>query len=190
MEQTGRARRSDAIQNEAAILAAAERVFRTDPRAGMVEVARAAGVSRRTLYMHFPSRTELVAAVFERAVATANAHLDPVDLDGPPAEALERLVRSSWHEVDGVRTLLGVAEDELPAELVRAHHDLPLRRVANLLARGRATGDFRADLSVEWLTAMFFAAVHTAAAEVRAGRLEEHEAPEVLVRTLTSICAG
>ena len=38
-----------------------------DPDAGLDAVARAAGLSRRTVYGHFPSREALVTALADRA---------------------------------------------------------------------------------------------------------------------------
>ncbi|QCW80753.1 helix-turn-helix transcriptional regulator [Streptomyces sp. S6] len=53
------ARRADAQQNLEKILDAAVDRLTQDPDASVIEIARAAGVGRVTLYGHFPSRDAL-----------------------------------------------------------------------------------------------------------------------------------
>jgi AcrR family transcriptional regulator len=77
--------RSDAERNRERILAAARTVFGRDGlNASMASVAREAGVGIATLFRHFPSKEDLVAAVFADrmdtyadAVATALDDSDP-----------------------------------------------------------------------------------------------------------------
>ena len=73
-------RRADAQRNIAAILTAAAECLGRDPSASTSEIAKAAGVGRVTLYGHFPSRAELVDAVFVQAIATGEETLGQVDL--------------------------------------------------------------------------------------------------------------
>ncbi|MBO9553679.1 TetR/AcrR family transcriptional regulator [Cellulomonas sp.] len=179
--------RADAQRNRAAILEAATSALTADPRASMVDIARQAGVGRVTLYGHFPSRTELVDAVFAHNMRRAEAHLGAVDLTGDPRTALERLVSSSWREIADSHGVLEAAEQELGGDRVRAHHDDTLHRVRALLARGQAAGAFRDDVSADWLTSCAFAVLHLAAAEIRAGRLTEPQAPGVVSTTVLAI---
>src|SRR5215472_19147855 len=92
-----RRRRADAEQSVAAILAAAVQVLNADPAASVEDIAHAAGVSRQTVYAHFPSRQALLDAVVERATAEAVAAFEAAGLDeAPPAEALTRLLDAGW----------------------------------------------------------------------------------------------
>jgi len=73
-------RRADAAHNRAKILAAARSAF-ADPEAdvSMAEISRRAGVGMATLYRNFPSRQELLEALFMdevNAVCTAAETLD------------------------------------------------------------------------------------------------------------------
>ncbi|MEU8244948.1 helix-turn-helix domain-containing protein [Nonomuraea sp. NPDC048916] len=181
-------RRADAERNIAAILEAGRQVLSADPAASVAEIAKAAGVGRVTLYGHFPSRESLVEAVLTHAVELADGVLEELRLDDVPApEALDRLVGSSW-DVLGQHSRLFVAADAtLPGELIREHHAGPLRRVERLIARGRDEGSFRTDLPLPWLVSTFLAVLHTAAAEVEAGRLDRAAAGETLTRTLRSL---
>src|SRR5690625_630108 len=64
-----RARRSDARRNEQALLDAAARVFAESGIDAPVRVIAAeAGVGMGTIYRHFPSRAELVVAVYRHQV--------------------------------------------------------------------------------------------------------------------------
>lgn len=182
-----RARRADAERNRTAILDAATRCLSDDPRAGMSEIARAAGVGRVTMYGHFASRAELVEAVFGRTMSRAEAALRDVDTSGAPLEALDRLVAASWRQVADSRSILQAAEDELGVEGVRALHHDPLARVRRLVRRGRGCGDFRTDVPVDWLVTCFFTLLHAAAEQVRAGRLSERTADRVVRATVRSL---
>ncbi|HET6705438.1 helix-turn-helix domain-containing protein, partial [Amycolatopsis sp.] len=77
-----RARRSDARDNRALLLAAAQAVFAEDgPDAPLDRIARRAGIGNATMYRHFPTRRELLIAVYASEVAslTSEARLDAAD---------------------------------------------------------------------------------------------------------------
>ncbi|MGH3160105.1 MAG: TetR/AcrR family transcriptional regulator [Streptosporangiaceae bacterium] len=60
-------------------------------------MARSAGLSRQTVYAHFPSRQALLDAVVERATAEVSAAFEAAGLeDAPSAEALIRLLDAGW----------------------------------------------------------------------------------------------
>jgi TetR/AcrR family transcriptional repressor of mexCD-oprJ operon len=179
-----RAPRADSQRNRAAILDAAALCLRADPAASMQDVARAAGVGRVTLYTHFPSRAELLDAVFAAVVIEAEQTLAAVDLGGDEAAALDRLIRASWRTVDRFRLLLHAAQRELPGDRIREHHHQALGRVQQLLDRGRAAGTLRADLPTAWMVSVFYQVTHGAAEEITAGRIAEDAAADLISTTL------
>jgi TetR/AcrR family transcriptional repressor of mexCD-oprJ operon len=184
-------RRADAERNIAAILEAGLACFSRSADASVAEVARAAGVGRVTLYGHFPSREALTDAVLAHAVTKANTALDAVAIDhGPAAEALARLIGSSWRIIDQHRGLLAAAQAHLPPARVRHHHDQAMARVERLIARGQDQGTFRTDLPRSWLVATFYSLMHGAAEEVDAGRLDPAQAAGVLVATILAALAN
>ncbi|MCX5407293.1 TetR/AcrR family transcriptional regulator [Streptomyces sp. NBC_00335] len=191
-----RARRADAERNTAAIVDAGLDCFLADPQASMAAVARAAGVSRVTLYSHFPTREALLDAALDRAVDEAAATLEALDGGGGAAgagggaeergveEALGLLIRSSWRVLDRHSAVFAAVSAALPPERLRERHDRILAPVRRLIGRGRESGELRADLSADWLVTVVYSLVHAAAAEVQAGRMTPAEAPEILTATV------
>jgi len=176
-------RRADAQRNVSAILDAAVAVLGDRPDAGMGEIARAAGVARQTVYAHFGSREALLAAVADRALAQTLAAIDAAEPDrGSPAEALERLTAAWWGNVARHARVLEALGPVTPA--AHEFHAPVVERLERLAARGRRSGDFAADVPVGWLAAAFLGLMHTAAAEVAAGRLDEARAGRALARSV------
>jgi hypothetical protein len=92
-----RRRRSDARRSVEAILNAACAVLGERPNASMEEIATSAGVTRQTVYAHFPTRDALVGAIIEKAGAEALGALDAARLDTrAPAEALTGFLDIGW----------------------------------------------------------------------------------------------
>lgn len=87
-----RARRADARRNEQALLDAAAAVFVTHGVDAPVRlVAAEAGVGMGTIYRHFPTRAELVVAVYRHQVeALAEAGPALLAEGADPADALRR----------------------------------------------------------------------------------------------------
>ncbi|MFC4376348.1 TetR/AcrR family transcriptional regulator [Nocardia halotolerans] len=187
-EPPGR-KRADARRNIAAILDAAQECLVADPDANISEIAKRAGVGRVTLYGHFPSRADLIDAVFTRAVTESDHILDAVDIDGDPGQALGRLVAASWKIIDQFRALLLAAQNHIPSERIRAAHDRPLRRVRRIIENGRSAGVFRDDLPVSWMVAVYHSVTHTAATEISAGRLTDRNAATLITTTLLAAYA-
>lgn len=181
-------RRADAERNIAGILSTATDLLARHPDASMTDIAKAAGVGRVTLYAHFPSREELVRAVLVDVITRSTAVIDGAASDeGPPAEVFARLIRTSWQVLSRLSGLHQAAQHALPAEEVRRHHDPLMASVERLLARGRAAGDFRTDMTTEWLITTIYALLHAAAAEVHQGRLNPEAAGVLLETTLLAV---
>ncbi len=178
-------RRATAERNIAAILDAAERLLARGAATSIVAVAAEAGVSRVTVYGHFPAREDILEAVVERATRGAVAALDAAEPErGPPREALERLIAASWGELTRHLSAGRAAAEQLSADAMRRAHEPIAARVRALVERGRAAGDFRTDVPAEWLVATTLALSHAAADEVRAGRLDADAAGRALTLTL------
>jgi AcrR family transcriptional regulator len=184
MSSRSTAKRADALRSIDAIVQAAAECLGRNPEASLSEIARAAGVGRVTLYAHFASRAEVVDAAMSRAIDRGNEALDAVDLSGDPLVALARYVHVSWHLVDRARALLVAAQRELPPGRIRELHSGPAARVETLIARGRAEGIFRTDLPIAWLVNVLHSIMHSAAEEIRAGRLSSDRAAAHITATV------
>ncbi len=80
--------RRAAERNRAAILDAANEVFAASPSASLNEVAIRAGVGAGTLYRHFPTREDLILAVYKHDVLKLVRSVDKLLTKHPPLDAL------------------------------------------------------------------------------------------------------
>ncbi|MEU0246207.1 TetR family transcriptional regulator [Streptomyces sp. NPDC006235] len=186
-----RRRRADAERSRTAILDAAVRLLRQRPDAGMEAIAMAAGVTRQTVYAHFSSRDELLAATVDRITADAVAAMDAAALDdGPATAALLRFLDASWQAFEDNAPLLLAAADATPTESDRTRHEPVADRLARLIERGQRTGEFAPGLSPHWLVTVTVALGHAAGDEVGAGRMTSTEAQAALrITTLQALGA-
>jgi AcrR family transcriptional regulator len=184
-------RRATSERNAEAILDAAETLLARGAAASTSAVAAEAGVSRPTVYAHYPTREALLEAVAERVVKRAVAAIDAAGIDdGPPLEALERLVAAAWGVIERNRAIATAATEQLSqAALLRSHEALHAP-IGALVERGRREGAFRADLPPHWLVSSYFALMHACGEEVRAGRLSSDDAVPTLQNTLRSVFTG
>jgi AcrR family transcriptional regulator len=181
-------RRATAERNLQAILDAAERLLERRAAATIAAVAHEAGVSRVTVYAHFPTREQLLEAVVERAVRHATTALDEAEpRRGSAREALERVIAAGWRELDRNATIAQAAAEQLGPEAFARSHEVAHQRIRELVDRGREEGDVRTDVPAPWLVTCTFALLHACGDEVRAGRLDAERALGVLQTTLHDV---
>ncbi|MGW5612950.1 TetR/AcrR family transcriptional regulator [Streptomyces sp. NPDC003877] len=147
---SAKSRRKDARRNQQTLLDAAAAVFATSGvEAPVRDIAARAGVGTGTIYRHFPTRADLVIAVYRHQV-DACAEAGPALLAaGPtPHAALERWVDLF---VDFLVTKHGLAAamqgDSAGFETLHAYFlDRLLPVCARLLDAAAASGEIRPDL--------------------------------------------
>ena len=184
-------RRADAERSIARILDAALDALASDPDASMAEIARRARVVRATIYVHFPNREALIDAVTERAITEVSAAIDTAEPErGDPADALGRVLASTWRELGRYHALVAITT-QLPHADARAKHHPVLARLEPLIARGQREGRLRSDVPAAWHLSMVMALIHAASAELQAGRIAADQAEAALLSTiLGAIGAG
>ena len=153
--------RADAVRNRERILAAALDVLATEPAASMSTISARAGLTRATVYRHFPSRDLLWSALQDEALRRAGAVLTRTSSrPGSPRDAIRATVRDLLGEAQRFGILLGGAEADPRFGQRRAAALRPLR---DLLLRARDGGELRSGTDPDWafaaLTALLTAAV-------------------------------
>jgi AcrR family transcriptional regulator len=85
-------RRSDAVRNRDAILAAARDALTESADVSLNAIAKRANVANATLYRHFPTREQLILAVYRQEVRHLVDAADELLEERDPADALEAWV--------------------------------------------------------------------------------------------------
>ncbi|AKH82271.1 TetR family transcriptional regulator [Streptomyces sp. CNQ-509] len=176
-----RRRRADAERSRSAIVDAAVRLLGERPEASVEAIAAAAGVTRQTVYAHYPSRNEVLSAVFDRVTAETDAALDAARLDElPAATGLLRLLDVSWEIADRYPGLRHAEPPPADRRQEDEQHRPITDRLERIARRGQESGEFARDAEPHWLAAATVALGHAAGAEVAAGRMTPAAAAEAL----------
>jgi AcrR family transcriptional regulator len=140
--------RADAQRNRAQLLAAARDAFTERGSAASLEdIARRAGVGVGTLYRHFPTRQDLIQAVYvEEVEALCRSAADTAG-----ASSWDALVLWFNRFVDYVATKRALVEEMMAtigqdAAVFRTCHDAIFHAGAPLLERAKADGSVRPDV--------------------------------------------
>ena len=182
--------REVAERNVEAILDAAEELL-AQGHANISAVAAQAGVSRVTVYAHFPTWTALLEAAVERAVRQTMTALQSVHPDdGPPIEALDRMLAATWQHLARYQAMAAAVAELLTPEAVTRTHQAAHHTIGALLERGQADGSFRTDLPTRWLITASIALVHACNDEVRAGHIDQHDAIRILTTSVRDLLTG
>jgi AcrR family transcriptional regulator len=153
--------RADARRNRAAIVKAARTVFAKYGRAAqMDDVARRAKVGVGTVYRHFPTKEDLLAALavdrFEQLSAFAREAAEIED----PWEAVRTFIErgAALHASDRALSEM-LAESPLRMREAAVRSGLPVL-IEALVDRAQAAGAMRADARWEDIPMVFCAASH------------------------------
>lgn len=182
--------RADARRNHHAVVQAAIAVLADRPDATMREIADASGLTRTTVYRHFPSRDDLLKALFAQIEHDANAAAAAAVVGDPPlAVAVAGIAHTAIAFGQRYRFLAG--HDEIAAD-VRAEmmRDVGEHPVLRYLLVAQQRGEARRDLPPSWQLRMMHALAVVAVEEVLAGQVDADEGERLLARTLLGAFAA
>ncbi|MGZ0232846.1 TetR/AcrR family transcriptional regulator [Streptomyces sp. CPS1] len=172
---TGNPSRADANRRRILDVALAELL--RDPDASMDQIARAAGVVRRTVYGHFPSREALISTLTDEAVqALADADAAVRTGADDPARALARSVLAVWETADRYRLLIALAQRTVTVQGIRERL-APVRAAKiRVLQQGLDEGVFTSPLPAPALAYVHEQALFAVMEAVNDGLLPAREA--------------
>ena len=148
-EMTDRKPRADAARNRQRILKIAKEEFtRAGANASLEEIAKRAGVGPGTLYRHFPSREELLVAVYRSEMEKLAASERTLADSKSPGEALRAWLLLFVDAVETkhiiapvLNTLVGDPKKVFETSCAQIHEAL-----RGLVKRAVKSGDIRKDL--------------------------------------------
>jgi AcrR family transcriptional regulator len=146
-----RGRRRDAVHNRELLLDSAQRLLRErGTKVTSLAITEGAGLAAGTLYRHFPTREDLLAALSERSFGVALEHArEAAESDRPAPEALLTFLERTIERREEL-LMMPLHGGPIPlretAQELRAAIRAALDRV---LARGRGEGSLRPDFSSE-----------------------------------------
>jgi AcrR family transcriptional regulator len=145
----GRKPRADAQRNRERILEVAKRAFtRSGASASLDDIAKEAGVGPGTLYRHFPTREELLQAVYRSEMEKLAAAERKFAQRMPPIEALRAWLLLFVDAIETkqiiapvLNTLIGDPKKVFAASYAQTHE-----AIRALVQRAIKSGDVRRDL--------------------------------------------
>jgi AcrR family transcriptional regulator len=147
--------RADAERNRAKILAAAEEVFaELGAAASTEEVARRAGVAIGTVFRHFPTKNDLLAAIMKDLVLRFTREVETLAGHGDPATALFTFFTGLVEQAAAKKTVVDLLDVD-----IRVGRQLEQLRAAigDLLVRAQQAGTVRMDIQLDEVMALLTA---------------------------------
>ena len=144
-----RAPRADAQRNRERLLDVAKKAFARDgANASLDEIARQVGVGPGTLYRHFPTREQLLQAVYRTELERLAAAGQKFSQTMGPTEALRAwlllfvdAIATKQLIAPALNTLLGDPKKVFEASYAKMH-----QAIRELVKRGVESGEIRSDL--------------------------------------------
>src|SRR3984957_383522 len=141
--------RADAQRNRERILEIAKQAFaRHGANASLDEIAKRVGVGPGTLYRHFPTRGELLGAVYRAELEKLAAAEQKLSQTMAPADALRAwlllfvdAIAAKQLIAPALNTLLGDPKKVFEASYAKMH-----QAIRSLVKRGVESGEIRSDL--------------------------------------------
>jgi AcrR family transcriptional regulator len=147
-KSAGRKPRADAQRNRERILEVAKQAFtRSGANASLDDIASEAGVGPGTLYRHFPTREELIQAVYRSEMEKLAAAERKLAQSMPPIEALRAWLLLFVDAIETKQIIAPVLSTLIgdPKKVFAASHDRIHEALSALVKRAIKSGDMRKD---------------------------------------------
>jgi len=175
-------RRADAERNLRRIIESATALLAVRPGASMADIAEASGLVRATLYRHFPTRDDLLRAIYSAALEDAGQAIFSVEPErGKVTDAIGRVVDSLLVVGDRYRIL---SEERRRYPELREQEEAVGAPLIALVERGQRSGELRDDLPLRWLVAALGSLVNEALRAVNRGDIDRAAAGPLVTTTL------
>lgn len=176
------ARKALRIPMRETIIDAAIDTFARNPGASLSDIAARAGVGRASLHRHFPSRSDLVAAITRQCMDEVDAATDEAVRDAHTArDRLSRMLGAIIPLGDRYHFLATEAIDD---EGLQARHREELAWLGSLVDELKDEGELATNVPRSWAVANIDAQIWLAWSEVAAGNLAPADAAGLALRTL------
>jgi AcrR family transcriptional regulator len=116
----------------------------------MEDIAAKVGISRAAIYLHFPSKEDLIVELMERGMRAFVESLNAtIDAPGTPRERLQAVIelifqshddRQAFGEVFQNREMMHRLAEKRAS--LAGHWEEPMRRIGEVLEEGKAAGEF------------------------------------------------
>jgi AcrR family transcriptional regulator len=164
-QPTQRKPRADAQRNRERVLEAAKRAFtRSGANASLDDIANEAGVGPGTLYRHFPTREELLQAVYRSEMEKLAAAERKFAQSMPPIEALRAWLLLFVDAIETKQIIAPVLSTLIgdPKKVFAASHEQIHEALRALVKRAIKSGDVRRDLDPMDLLRALIGVAHVA----------------------------
>jgi AcrR family transcriptional regulator len=178
--------RKDAVENRAALLAAARDVLNADPDASLEAIATAAGLTRRSVYGHFANRDELLRELLSVGVTRVTAAF-VVEPHADPVIDLCLIATTLWHEVESTRVMtLFAVRGPFKQQTVTALAAVRARALDDV-RRGQTLGDIRDDVDARTLAHLLEEGILTVLDEATTEHLDDETVHGLLLRLVLGL---
>lgn len=150
-------------------------ILTDSPGATLQEIAKAAGVSRATLYRFAATREQLLEALNQHALKVMSRIIDDAELETrPPLEALRQLIANHIAEREFCAFMISQFDPHIKRNCgatIPAECDVFEQRLDRFFQQGQAAGVFRMNMPARWLTDIFFGFVFVLCESEYRGRI-------------------
>jgi AcrR family transcriptional regulator len=146
-EAAPRKPRADSVRNRETLMEAAKAGFtEVGAQVSLEEVARRAGVGIGTLYRHFPTRDDLIAAVYQRELQQIAEACDHLAATEAPGEALHQWMRLFVSYIGTKKLIASALSPATMTDLYARSGGRLNECITALTERARDAGEIRADV--------------------------------------------